>query len=511
MNAPMGAEQRLIHFAKMQRNVYLYGAGKYGKLCLKYLKHHHIHCQGFIQTCKNIEEYADLPIFAWDELEIVWDGRDGIILSMNPFYQSELPETLSGKSVYHMTEDDFFALGSQSLADELTLLQSHVTNIVSDNPNAWEKILVVRLDVVGDMIWTTAFLRELRRNFPHAFVTLLLRPLVRPLMEPCPYVDEIEVYDCSIDHADFEPDIEEIRCEARAFAETRLAVRNYDAVFLPRWLELGDIIENVYMMVFSGAKARIGSLDPTMPHADLFVHQARQMFTFLATDIAGKHEVERALDLLRICDLDVQDNRMELWISAKDKEFAHKLKCEQLWDRDDIIVTVGLVGRKAYRTWDAKKYADLFKRVWATYGKRVKFILMGGDDAFPSEKTIMSVAGALGNFVSIVGRTSLTEAAAVIESSSAYIGSNTGLLHMAAAFHKPILEISADFRDEKANNPVSPEHTGAWCTDSIVVRPLKGLDNCTGYCRRSYAHCINQITVEEVERSLYALMESSLK
>ena len=57
-----------------------------------------------------------------------------------------------------------------------------------------KNILIVRLDVIGDMILTSGFIREVRANFPQAKITLVVSPLVYPIVELCPYVDEILIF-----------------------------------------------------------------------------------------------------------------------------------------------------------------------------------------------------------------------------------------------------------------------------------------------------------------------------
>jgi SAM-dependent methyltransferase len=44
------------------------------------------------------------------------------------------------------------------------------------NPEQVQRVLVVRLDAVGDVIMTTPFLRELRRFLPGAWITLVVKP-----------------------------------------------------------------------------------------------------------------------------------------------------------------------------------------------------------------------------------------------------------------------------------------------------------------------------------------------
>ena len=60
-----------------------------------------------------------------------------------------------------------------------------------------KRVLVVRLDEIGDVVMTTPFLRELRRNLPDAWITLVVKPQIYDLVELCPYVDEVLTYNWS--------------------------------------------------------------------------------------------------------------------------------------------------------------------------------------------------------------------------------------------------------------------------------------------------------------------------
>src|SRR6266508_2682565 len=52
-------------------------------------------------------------------------------------------------------------------------------------------ILVVTLDRCGDFVLLAPFIRELRRNAPHARIELIVRDDVADLARYCPYIDRL--------------------------------------------------------------------------------------------------------------------------------------------------------------------------------------------------------------------------------------------------------------------------------------------------------------------------------
>jgi len=79
-------------------------------------------------------------------------------------------------------EPFFWSLGRRRTGKEIDLSQVN-------------RVLVVRLDEIGDVVMTTPFLRELRRRLPDAWITLVVKPAAYNLVELCPYVHEVRTYD----------------------------------------------------------------------------------------------------------------------------------------------------------------------------------------------------------------------------------------------------------------------------------------------------------------------------
>src|SRR5438105_6455364 len=99
-----------------------------------------------------------------------------------------------------------------------------------EEPATASRILVLRPDGIGDVVMTSALLRELRRGLPTQWITLAVQPLTYELVELCPHVDEVLMGPGSAGHAGFAA----AQRKAIAFGRRELARRGFDTVILPR-------------------------------------------------------------------------------------------------------------------------------------------------------------------------------------------------------------------------------------------------------------------------------------
>ena len=176
-----------------------------------------------------------------------------------------------------------------------------------------QKILVLRTDAIGDMVCTTPFLRELRRNLPGAFITLICDPGVYNLVELCPYVDEILTFKPP---AGFRAALK----ACRAFAKRQLSSKNYDlALYLPY---AAPEYFAAWLSFFSGAKRRLAYAEGVCIHKQRAYVGAKDIYyTELLhnDDLAIRHEAESALQFLSCLQLPVQDDSYEIWTYEADE------------------------------------------------------------------------------------------------------------------------------------------------------------------------------------------------
>lgn len=169
---------------------------------------------------------------------------------------------------------------------------------------------------------------------------------------------------------------------------------------------------------------------------------------------------------------------------------------------DNVIrIAVALVGSKPVRSWPARKYAEVFKRVTEeNKEKRCSFVLLGGSDSFEAAKVVKDVLGE--NALDLTGKTTLNQAMSIISLCDMYIGSDTGLMHMASVARIPVIELSASSDLTPDYWGSSPERTGPWLVKSIVIRPHRPREGCVFFCSKTYPHCIDSISVDDVYSSM---------
>ena len=186
--------------------------------------------------------------------------------------------------------------------------------------NCVKKILIVRLDEIGDMVLTTPFLRELRRNYPKAEITLVVKPAVYNLVELCPYVDIIKKFSKVNGRWAVFQNIN----RAKKFVYNELE-QDYDLAIVPRFDSDLDYMAGA-IAFYTGASRRIGYAPWVLPRKSKLDAGLEGFYTdFVPARKGVCHEVERNLDILRYLGCGIENTSLELWIDEHDKQVAKKL------------------------------------------------------------------------------------------------------------------------------------------------------------------------------------------
>ena len=365
-------------------------------------------------------------------------------------------------------QENMSQTGGISLGDIIRGMEPAFQQEGYRNPldGALKRILIVRLDEIGDNVLTSAFLRELRRNFPNAVIDLLVKPVVYPIMELCPYIDH------AIQIANFPKDnsFGIMALWIREVCEAVLWPNKYDACIVPRW----DVDEtfSTLLAFLSGAQMRIGysaKVYPMKAEQDmggdyLLTHKA-------LTPPYIVHEVEKNLFLLKSLGCNVISDAIELWLSEVDQESA-KRYMDAAGGGGFVAVAVGT--REGRKTYPPEKIAQVLRELLPT---EAKFLLLGGKDDVRSAEIVRGMLPE-GRAVNLAGKTSLRVSAAVISLSDLYLGGDTGLTHIAAAAHRPVVEWNCHPMDVPVSVVSLLARFFPWQTSAAVVRPKRALEGC---------------------------------
>lgn len=353
-----------------------------------------------------------------------------------------------------------------------------------------KRILVTRMDAIGDMTCTSPFLRELRRSYPEHRITLVCHPAIKNMVECCPYIDEILTYDNRVNKHRF---MTNVKLSLR-FARKYLLDRNYEMAIAPYHANTG-IYPDQYICLLSGAGRRVAYSE--LVNADkheYYMGLHDRFFNDVCYRDDVNHEVESTLGLLEHIlggEYDF-DSTLELWTDASDGNAVDMLFSELGVDSRKLNIVVNLSTSNKTKDWDIQNYIDVSRLVAEKY--EVNLLLIGaGEMAFEYAEKYQKQ---LPYSYNLVNRTTLRQTAEIIRRSRIYLGGDTGPLHMAAAFG---LEGVAIYKNAKniRKRPRPDEWYGPWKSPIHIVQPKNNLPGCEYECAKD-AHCINQVTVAEV-------------
>ena len=193
---------------------------------------------------------------------------------------------------------------------------------------SYKKILVWEVNWIGDVIFSTPFIRAVRNRFPDAHITCIVTGKCRELLETNPNVNDVIVYDVK--------NIQKGLLGKWVFLR-RLRSGKYDVAFL-----LHRSLTRALMCFLAGVRQRVG-----------YFYKKRN---FILTQKARHnpdpmHRIEYYLGLARKVGADTDDKKLDFFTAGPDEAYAdnffkyHKIK------PDDIVVAVNPGGNWVPKRW----------------------------------------------------------------------------------------------------------------------------------------------------------------
>ncbi len=354
-----------------------------------------------------------------------------------------------------------------------------------------KKILIVRLDDIGDLVLTTPLIRELKRAHPEAKIDLIIKTEIANLFEICPYLENVIPFKWSG------------YLNMLKFVKNNLWGKKYDLAIMPRWDT--DLKKASLMAYLSNSPRRIGYSEKNNNDKAVKNKNYDLFFTETILDKTLKHEVERNLKILKYLKIKPRSSNLELWTNKND-EMAVGSILEENQLTNKKIAALGIGAAQNKRIWALKNYELIAK--WLGENLGFKIIIIGGGEDFEAGEMLKS-----GNkeIINLAGKTSLRETFAILKKSSLYVGNDSGPMHISAATGIPTIEISCHPLKGLKEHANSPERFRPWMKKYSIVQPTEILHPCYNSCIMNKAHCINLITIKQAqEKILEVIKENNL-
>jgi len=292
------------------------------------------------------------------------------------------------------------------------------------------KILVVRYRFIGDTILSVPFLRNLRKAYPDAQIDMLVGPVSGEVLQGCPYVDNFIVFDTTKKHR-----YEESGENPRSFLSyvNLLRKNKYDKAYV-----LKRSFSSAALVFLAGIKERIG-----------FDTENRGFFlTKPVPYYLDKHEIECFLDLLRADEIDIEDNHLEYWPDRDAKFKINSVIREKNPDNKPMAVVHATSGNPD-KEWPYDNVAKVVE--YLVNIKSVQVFHIGAScDSEVYDRIRRYIQTDLEiEPVNLCGQLSIQENMALISKMNFVIGSDSGILHMAAAVNTPVIGIYGPMNHEK--------------------------------------------------------------
>lgn len=341
------------------------------------------------------------------------------------------------------------------------------------------KILVRGTNWIGDAVMSIPALRQLRRIFPDARITLHTRSWADALFSDADFIDEIVTFD-------------KHRWKIKDVYDNSQFLRDdgYDlAVLLPNSFEsaLTTLLTRIPRRI--GYNKDVRGLLLTDPVAvPEWKNRRHEVFYYL--NLIG--EIEKRMLGRDTVSMAVPD--ISLAVPDERRAAASKKLLDLGADptRKTIALGVGSTNSNAKR-WPAERYAELIKRLTGELG--VNVVLVGS----PSESDVSDLVVRLSGSspIDLVGQTELAEAAAILSVVDLLISNDMGLAHVAPAVGTATIVIYG---------PTNPETTRPFSEYAEVIRKEVECSPCMlRECPIDH-RCMTWISVDEV----YQLAERKL-
>jgi heptosyltransferase II len=278
----------------------------------------------------------------------------------------------------------------------------------------FKKILVFNVNWLGDVIFTTPVFRALKEYYPGSTISCLAVPRVREILECCPAIDEVLIYDERGRQRGLVGKIRLIK---------ELQDKKFDIVFL-----LHRSWSRALLVWLAGIPERVGY--PTK-HRGLFL-------THWVSPLSGiVHRSDYYLRVIEDYGVPVHNRGYELSVLSEARGAVTRLLEQAGVHVGDYLVVVNPGGNWDLKRWPKENFAELTRRL--TQELQVKVVISGAEKDIPLAREIAEKSKV--QPLVLAGKTTVKQVIALMARATLVISADSGPLHIAHSVGTPVVGI----------------------------------------------------------------------
>ena len=348
---------------------------------------------------------------------------------------------------------------------------------------AIKSILLIRLDHLGDVLLTTPAIKSLKRQFPHARITMVVKEWSLEAIKHNPHIDRIVIFN------PFWTVSNQEGTKTEGVAEISQLVRQLRRERFDLAVDFKGDFRNILISYLSGAKRRIS--------------YAIRGGGFLLTDVVPYeleiHEIDKNLKLLAPLGINSEDSNMDLYVDDQDMAAVEKIFAQKGIDSKRRTIAVHYGGASQYKCWDIEKFVALAEEL--TKDGSTNVLMFAGH----YERKTFYVEGEPKKGIFIMPGMTVCQMAAAFKKCDILVCNDSGPMHIGFAIGTPTVAIFGPTfpdrfgpKDLKKNKIIHPH---------LACNPCWHPDRPIGCLEKN---CFKSIDVEEVLAAIEQLNQMPL-
>lgn len=293
-----------------------------------------------------------------------------------------------------------------------------------------QKILIIRLSAIGDVVRTLPALRALRSKYPSAYIAWIVEESAQDLLQGHPDLNHLFVFK----RKKLAKDIFTLNKFLNPFKEVLDFIREIRREHFDLVLDFHGILKSGVIGFLSGAPLRVGF---SRNYSKEFNYLFNNYYVNLETDAVSR--IERNLNFIRFLGVDCDGQEPIIPITNEDKYyidnfFKEKGLCNHI---PLIAVHPGTSKKTTYKRWNILYYANVADKLIDKL--QAKIIWTWGPGELETAEAIVKRM----NHESIIAckTENLRQLAEIFCRCNLFLGSDSGPMHIASFVKTPVVAI----------------------------------------------------------------------